>query len=53
MHASGPRPTPSHPIPPIEDPRVTEPRPEPITELPDPSARQGAAGNAPAPQKLV
>jgi DNA end-binding protein Ku len=42
----------SHPIPPVEDPRVTEPRPEPITELPDKPPAQEPPETPPAPKRL-
>jgi hypothetical protein len=49
----GPQPVPSHPIPPVDDPRVTEPRPEPITELPDKPPAQEPPELPPAPRRLI
>ena len=49
----GPRPVPSHPIPPVEDPNVTEPRPEPIEELPDHPPAQEPPETPPAPRRLI
>jgi hypothetical protein len=52
MHPDGPRPTPSHPVPPIIDPGGIEPRPEPITELPDKPPAQEPPEMPPAPRRL-